>query len=478
MWKKGYQIKSKYHLQKYLFEYKLNKKWRKNIKIKIISLLIYFLSIISLLIASCNILFQLANEPLNFDTFLKIILDNFGPIVTIVFLPIILLKLYKFKVEREIKKQIENENKYHFKKRDKNFPLDLDDLKLSPLMIENSYEKVYSPDRKNIALCSPIINDLLIKCQIDNIPLIFQEKAEFKLDDIAEEILFLVLNKKLQDSEKKILFNDEKMRLLSDLTIKNLKEPNVINLQKTNYFQSVGTNEMTGKRIIQKKRKFKNKEPFIFLNKFSFMAEKNIAFTEEKIKQLYDLENSYCSNHIGVNTIAITNDKKIVIGEQTEHGQQAINQLAPSGSGSADYKDFKPINEENNFIQCILDATNRELKEECNLKHLPHKTMLIGFTRLLNRGGKPDFFSISYLKDISSEDIKKARIARKEKPFVKKIMFEEIFDFNPIGITKALDNIYEKYKNRISFALYLNIEILRFALKEVNFRKSFFKSSY
>ena len=82
------------------------------------------------------------------------------------------------------------------------------------------------------------------------------------------------------------------------------------------------------------------------------------------------------------------------------------NKYVVSASGSVDYKDSKSSK---NLGEIIINAMNRELCEECNIqKNNILNTRIIGFGRLLDRGGKPEFFGITHLNMTSDQFLKVA----------------------------------------------------------------------
>lgn len=135
---------------------------------------------------------------------------------------------------------------------------------------------------------------------------------------------------------------------------------------------------------------------------------------------ILDLNESICSNHIGISILAFTRDGKIIITTQTGDSAQSANLLAPSGSGSADFKDLG--NKSITFHDFIINAMERELLEECGLDESMTgfvSSHVIGFARLLHRGGKPEFFGVSFINE-SSDFLK---VTDKESMFITNNVF-------------------------------------------------------
>ncbi|MGN0441389.1 MAG: hypothetical protein ACI4FO_01655 [Acutalibacteraceae bacterium] len=115
----------------------------------------------------------------------------------------------------------------------------------------------------------------------------------------------------------------------------------------------------------------------------------------------------YFSNEIGVSTLAITSDGYLFLQRQGSKADSSTGLLVPSGSGSADWKDY---HEGYKFNDIIMFATNRELSEEIGFGNkktddIILKSKIIGMFRWMNFGAKPEFVSLSLLK-IALNEIK------------------------------------------------------------------------
>ena len=245
-------------------------------------------------------------------------------------------------------------------------------------------------DRKNsIGLSSLVINKL-IQDRFSDILVIINKnkyKAVYKyIDDNWSDNSKFLQYKVLQASIKNKEFtNDKKICLGSDIK----QMDNNVDIYFGNYYDSVLTNEACGS--IYENIVTGSKSKMLSLD--SFTSENHIL----------ELSASKCNNHIGVSTIAITKDRKILLWTQNSRTMQNSNQIIPTGSGSLDFQDL--INQNNSLREIVLRGTNRELKEECqiNLKSII-ETKVIGFWRWLERGGKPEFSSVSKL-DIDASEI-------------------------------------------------------------------------
>lgn len=107
------------------------------------------------------------------------------------------------------------------------------------------------------------------------------------------------------------------------------------------------------------------------------------------------LDSSLLGNHIGVSTLAVSSNGYVLLMPQNSHSAMGSGLLAPSGSGSVDMKDYKPHLD---LKSCIVKAVERELKEESGLhpRHI-ERTVIVGFYRDVEQGGKPEFCCLSFL---------------------------------------------------------------------------------
>jgi hypothetical protein len=172
---------------------------------------------------------------------------------------------------------------------------------------------------------------------------------------------------------------------------------------------------------------------------------------------LLDLSESKCSNHIGVSTLAFTRDGKMVVTVQSASSAQSAGLLAPSGSGSADLEDLQQAG--NDFHTFLTRAMERELLEECGLANAGAglvRTRLIGYARLLDRGGKPEFFGVSLL-DVPFATL---RVTGKEAVFIADIMDIRVNQAKRSEFESALNRFRREHQAGFSFLLSLQLQFL------------------
>lgn len=255
-----------------------------------------------------------------------------------------------------------------------------------------------------------------------------------------------------------IAFNGRLLRQASHLGISD----KTVLVQKVGYFDGQCSHEIVFKQFYSPEQ-----IDVFFEGKSLLMSEKGL---------IYNLGHSPCANFLGASTLVITKDKYILLQKQGFFSMANRGRYAPSGSGSVDYKDIKRAskhyrrNEKNLKFNDILSfAMEREFCEECNyeLKEMPYvmKTMLVGYVRLLERGGKPDYFGFSYLdrniakgqeRDHYSGDIRKKEYGWTDR--IEAIPFDT-WDELPEALEREVKRYTEECK--ISIQLYLLMKYLK-----------------
>jgi len=262
----------------------------------------------------------------------------------------------------------------------------LDEVKLNDKEKGLGYDFIKKDEHGHrVAIYSKNINDRLIdkefKYSLDN--------KKFVISDQSKRVKAFVINRK-----KGVCFNGCKIRLLSEDFVCEKK----MRLMYTDYYDGECTNESA---LVKIKVKDKDED------------SENIVFTGSSLWTnngiILEIENSFCSNYIGVSTLAITRDSRLILIQQSYKSAQFPDEMAPSGSGSAEKKDFV----DDNFSKSIINGMERELLEENGFRKVKRKdysryikkTKIIGFSRVLSRGGKPEFFGFTIL-DIHSKECK------------------------------------------------------------------------
>ncbi len=272
--------------------------------------------------------------------------------------------------------------------------------------------------------------------------------GKFILSNEVKEIVPFALNAAF--SRKSTIFNSRLIRLTDEIYSDGNPD---IRIHSTDYFQGLCTNEMVYTKL---RSILKMQEPIVFFGEKLLLNDEN---------EVVDLSESFCSNYLGGSTLAVTKDRCIIINSQSDKSDTNSGRFAPSGSGSTDYRDYKRLKktkknaDERTFQELVKITMERELREECGLigKRVKVNSKVIGFARLLERGGKPDFFGITYV----DEYFDKIKISKKEvidigKYEIKRIQFNEYKDIP--------DKLYEfigENPGKISIQIKILAEILK-----------------
>lgn len=252
-----------------------------------------------------------------------------------------------------------------------------------PLGYEASYQKAIYTNKtyQEYYVYSNKINEHLF----------YEDHLMFKVDpydykipeNIRKYVPFALKDRLLKNAT---LFNGKSWGLASDIYLNS----KIVSIKKVKYFDMLATNHLVHKTI-----KSKSNIDLSFNGKTLFLDEES---------RLRKLSESSMSDIIGVNTLAVTKDHYLIIGRQGKSSEVSPEDFVPSGSGSLQREDVLKIKSKN-FLELIAFGATRELLEECNLpKKSNVKTRVFGYVRLLKRGGKPDFFCVSFI-DATKEDI-------------------------------------------------------------------------
>ena len=266
------------------------------------------------------------------------------------------------------------------------------------------------------------------------------DKKKATFPEEAKNYLALVISTKLKDNKK--IFNNCLIGLDDDFDL----DMTQVGLKKTDYYSYVSIDEMIYKTI-------KSKQIISYeLN--------GSMFSVSKSGYLYDMKNAICSNIVGINIIIRTKDDYLLISRQADENDENQNKWVPSASGSLDYNDYTSGTK--SFASLLFAGMFRELKEETGIDYRYNKKdildiHLLGYVRLLKKGGKPDFFSqckVDKTKDELKEILDKVR--KKRTTEIQEFSFINLKPlFNSDVPFKAL--IKDIYGLKISLQLYFTL---------------------
>jgi hypothetical protein len=259
----------------------------------------------------------------------------------------------------------------------------------------------------------------------------------YRLPDQAAAVRSYVMTSRMWGQS---MFDGQLIRLASDLTAPLGDAPAA--LQLATYFDGECTNEMMD-QVVERR---------------SSVGSSTVAYDAKDLaldgQLLRDLRSSLCANVIGISTLGFTNDGRIVLPSQSDENARSKRQLAPSGSGSAEMA--RDVHAGDTLQDVVARAMARELIEECfeGSRHPPRvRTKVIGFARVVTRGGKPEFFGISYIHAPFSS-------VSREKLFVQDVSDACVRVDGASHAVTDLRHVRKRYGDRFSLALEINLTLL------------------
>lgn len=231
---------------------------------------------------------------------------------------------------------------------------------------------------------SPVLNEYLIATNKLDIEISNKHQLIQNFILVHFSSLALFLNIKLRNSKNKTLHNELKLCLSEDIEIGY-----PVKCHKGSYFDTMLTNDVAGCYI---RDNYSGKTLSDSIVKTPIKKLDNL----EK-RRIKGISETLLNNNMGGSTIAFTSDNYLVFWIQNGNAQHSEQLIAPTGSGSCDYKDLT----ENDLIKTVKKTMERELLEESTARVNFNdiiETKVIGYFRWLNRGGLPQFVGITKLK--------------------------------------------------------------------------------
>jgi hypothetical protein len=310
-------------------------------------------------------------------------------------------------------------------------------LEIPPRLLDSDYEILLRRGAPSDALLtSRRINRTLFSGTSSELKI---RKANFRVT-LPTPISYVLLRKFTQQKSI-VLFNGKKIRLATEPMFHNGSSLMATEIQPTRYFDTMVTNDSLFRRVMSRQAQS------------AVFTGNGFCFPDHMIPAC---EQSACANQVGASTIAVTSDDYLVIVEQGRRSNVAESKLASSGSGSADWKDVGDLTD---LQQLVKRFAERELVEECGLPSDGVAWLgIIGYGRLLRRGGLPQFFCLAGLKYPRD----KIHVTRSERGLTDNYRFIDIhagkhsrYD----GIQSALRDL-RREDYRVGSSLWWNLELL------------------
>lgn len=192
------------------------------------------------------------------------------------------------------------------------------------------------------------------------------------------------------------LYNEKKLCMGSDLS----SEDGTVRVHKGTYFDSVLSNDLCTSIFAQAS----TSRPTVFFDGTALMPVSIVPAKNgvERVARLASIGTTALNNHIGASTLALTSDRRILVWRQSQDSHVDAGKLVTSGNGSADWDDIRG----NSLNDSVIAAMDRELREENGLpKNSKIYTMITGYFRWVEKGGKPQFVGLSRLEDVEYSDV-------------------------------------------------------------------------
>ena len=300
----------------------------------------------------------------------------------------------------------------------------------------------------------------------------------YRANDVADcQLLNFAKSQKTAGGAK--LFNSKKVRLSSSIKI---GDKAAIYISETDYCSSLVTDQLSFQQI------YHDEDPK------RWVYDGLSYFIDATTSKLLPLEHANkMSNQLGASTIAFSRDGTLLLVQQTRSNAQSVGLIAPSGSGSLDWED---VGLDKDLFSIVATGAARELVEECGLDiketEFDHTISsdvvarkflrIFGFSRMVHRGGKPEFYCISVLP-FDAFEIQEAKLAKDEKDYTqrKERSLSTIVDFNAspdvvkdsiievcselIGPRDPLEIARHNHVNFLSFPLRHGLDLLIEALR-------------
>ncbi|MGW4292615.1 hypothetical protein ACWEH1_06105 [Micromonospora chersina] len=248
------------------------------------------------------------------------------------------------------------------------------------------------------------------------------------------------------------MFNGRLVRQDDELTPELLRAGE-IRLSDTDYYSLICSNYLFGWRVVDRRTGAVH------------LDGSRLPYAEDG--RLLTLSESRLANAIGVSTLAMTTDRKLVLcWQQPKAAVSGGGLAAPAGSGSVDLTDLRDRPPGESFVDFLTAAMRRELMEESHLApDQLGRTWMLGYFRWLNRGAKPEYLGLTMLT-VSSDDLHDTDVRLVETPYVQRLTVDCRLDLEQLRRDPdSLDCLPEDVAAAASMPLYMGVRALGAALR-------------
>jgi hypothetical protein len=310
---------------------------------------------------------------------------------------------------------------------------EISELSVHPSLVADEYVLISAGMRP--FLTSRCINQRILKGENPVLKVMHSEFDVSHVHATARDKLILIK----RESGAKI-FNGAKVRLVSDLHLSDGKLDDV-RVERTNYFDTLVTNDAVNMQVVLAGRHA------------PIYSGRETCFPGSLIPPLSE---SDASNQLGASTLAVTNNGRLVLMRSGANSAIEAGRLASSGSGSSDWSDTSEVQR---LIPFVRRFALRELTEELDIGMEEIRSFgVIGYGRLLDRGGKPEFFCVAKL----SSDYDELRISPPERKYMELAESPLLEPSSTLGesIQLTAERILAEREEELSSSLYWNLRLV------------------
>ena len=236
---------------------------------------------------------------------------------------------------------------------------------------------------------------------------------KFKVDTSLRGYIPAILR---QINENRRVFNGRCVRMNTDLRPQSGGESIEITMSPTSYFDFICSNELFRYKVSDRRS----------APELKTLGELGLVDYDNKF---FDLSGSRLANVVGVSIVALTKDGYLILTRQTSYNSVNADLLLSTGSGSLDLRDVEVCRSKNSIergqdLKMDLDdlisaGMLREMEEESGIsKANCTDTQIVGYSRWLDRGGKPEFYGFTVL-NLDYEEVLRRKVKGLEKAYSK-----------------------------------------------------------
>jgi hypothetical protein len=243
----------------------------------------------------------------------------------------------------------------------------------------------------------------------------------------------------------KVLFDGPILALASDVPARGEEADALVVLRRAGFYDGLCSNELS-RTVFRSHRQ----------DRVLLDGRRLVMDAAHRLRSLAD---SYCTNGIGISTIALSADGRLLVVAQSMRNVAGGGKLAPAGSGSAEPRDLEGAAD---LREVIVRSMERELREECGLaSNVPIDTKLLGWGRWVERGARPECFGVSLIPRRASA----LRIRPGERLFVAEQRELHAGRLELDLLLEAGDARFSADRSAFSLPLYVCLSLLQEALK-------------